>query len=70
MKRVSSGSAKKEALALIDKLPDDATTEDIMAELYFKEQVDRGLRDVAAGRVVSHEELKKRVARWRKSAGR
>jgi predicted transcriptional regulator len=70
MKRVSSGSAKREALALIDKLPDNATTEDITAELYFKEQVDRGLRDVAAGRVLSHEELKKRVARWRKSAGR
>lgn len=70
MKRASSSSAKREALALIDKLPDDATTQDIMAELYFKEQVDRGLRDVAEGQVVSHEELKKRVARWRKSAGR
>ena len=70
MKRASSRSAKKEALALIDKLPDDATTQDIMAELYFKEQVDRGLRDAVEGRVVSHEELKMRVARWRKSAGR
>ena len=70
MKRASSGSAKKEALDLIDKLPDDATTQDIMAELHFKEQIDRGLRDVAEGRVFSHEELEKRVARWRKSAGR
>lgn len=61
---------KKEVLDLIRRLPDDVTTADIMEELYFKEQVDRGLRDVAEGKVLSHEELKKRMAKWRKSAGR
>jgi predicted transcriptional regulator len=58
------------SLELIRKLPEDVTTTDIMEELYFKQQVDKGLRDVAEGRVLSHEELKERVARWRKSAGR
>jgi hypothetical protein len=61
---------KNEVLELIRRLPDDVTTTDIMEELYFKHQVDKGLRDVAEGRVLSHEALKKRVARWRKSAGR
>lgn len=61
---------KKEVLDLIRRLPDDVTTADIMEELYFKEQVDKGLRDVAEGKVLSHEELKKRMAKWRKSAGR
>ena len=61
---------KNEVLELIRRLPDDVTTEEIMEELYFKQQVDKGLQDVAEGRVLSHEELKKRIAKWRKSAGR
>ena len=61
---------KHEIIELIRRLPDDVTTADIMEELYFKQQVDRGLQDVAEGRTLSHEELKQRVARWRKSAGR
>ena len=61
---------KKEAIELISRLPDEVTTIDIIEELYFKQQVDTGLRDVAEGRTLSHEELKKRIAEWRKSAGR
>ena len=61
---------KHEALKLIQQLPEDCSTEDIMAELFFKKQVDAGLRDVAEGRTMSHEELKARVAQWRGSAGR
>jgi predicted transcriptional regulator len=64
------GQEKTEALELIEKLPDDVTTGVIMEELYFKQQVDRGLRDVAEGKVLTHQELKERIARWRKSAGR
>ena len=62
--------AKVEALALIKQLPDDVTTSDIMEELFFKQQVEKGLQDIAEGRVLTHEELKERIARWRKSAGR
>ena len=61
---------KKAALELIRRLPEDVTTADIMEMLYFKAQVDKGLRDVAEGRVMTHEELKKRMAKWRKSVGR
>lgn len=64
------GKEKAEALELIRKLPDDVTTDAIMEELYFKRQVDKGLRDVAEERVLTHKELKERIARWRKSAGR
>ena len=62
--------AKTEALELIQKLPDDVTTSGIMEELFFKQLVEKGLQDVAEGRVLTHEELKERLARWRKSAGR
>ncbi|TLY26994.1 MAG: hypothetical protein E6K63_11785 [Nitrospirae bacterium] len=64
------GQAKEEALELIRRLPDDVTTSTIMEELFFKQQVEQGLEDVAAGRVMTHEELKERMARWRKSTGR
>ncbi len=46
---------KDEILELIRRLPDDVTTADVMEELYFKEQVEKGLRDVAEGRVITHE---------------
>jgi predicted transcriptional regulator len=61
---------KEQVLDLIGKLPDTVTTEEILEELYFKEQIDRGLQDVVDGRTLSHGELKERIARWRKSAGR
>ncbi|WP_447974177.1 hypothetical protein [Nitrospira sp. Kam-Ns4a] len=64
------GREKAEALGLIRKLPDDVTTDASMEEIFFKRQVDRGLRDVAEGRVLTHQELKERLAQWRKSAGR
>jgi len=64
------GQEKTEALELIRKLPDNVTTDAIMEELFFKQQVDKGLQDVAEGRVLTHQELKERLIRWRKSAGR
>lgn len=64
------GNEKREAIDLIERLPDDISTGDIIEELYFKWQVDEGLRDVVEGRTLSHQELKERLAQWRKSAGR
>ena len=54
---------------LIRRLPDDVTTADIMDELYFKQQVDQGLRDLAEGSVLTHQELRERLVKWRKSVG-
>ena len=62
--------AKAEALEMIKKLPDDVTTGGIMEELFFKQQVEKGLQDVMEGRVLTPDELKRRIAQWRKSAGR
>ena len=62
--------AKAEALEMIKKLPDDVTTGGIMEELFFKQQVEKGLQDVMEGRILTSDELKERIVRWRKSAGR
>ncbi|MBI2857630.1 MAG: hypothetical protein HYX90_01020 [Chloroflexi bacterium] len=64
------GRVKDDVIELVRRLPDDVTTLDIMEALYFRQQVEEGLADVAAGRVVSHEEVEAEVKRWRKSAGR
>jgi len=56
---------KHEAHKIIQALPDDCSTEDILAELFFKQQVDAGLKDVTEGRTVSHDELRERIAKWR-----
>ena len=62
--------AKAEAIEMIKQLPDDVTTSLIMEELFFNQQVEKGLQDAAEGRVLTHRELKARIAQWRQSAGR
>ena len=61
---------KHEALKIIQALPHDCSTQDILAELYFNQQVDAGLRGAAEGRAISHDELRERNAKRRSSAGR
>ena len=53
---------KESALNLIESLPADCSWDDIMYEIYVKKKVERGLQDVEDGRVVSHEDVKKRFA--------
>lgn len=63
-------SEKDEILKFIQSLPDDVTTVDVLEELYFNQQVEKGMMDIVEGRVISHEDLKRRIAKWRESAGR
>ena len=57
-------TAKQSAIEVIENLPDDSSYEDIMERLYFLQKVEAGLKDIEDGRVVPHEEVKKRLARW------
>ena len=54
-------SAKEAARQIIDRLPDQATWDDIMYELYVKQKVKAGLKAADEGRTVSHEEAKRRL---------
>jgi len=53
-------SAKKQALEMIRKLPDKATWDDIMYEIYVRKKIARGIEAADDGRVIQHEEVKKR----------
>jgi predicted transcriptional regulator len=56
-------SVKEEIRSLVDTLPDDATWDQAMYEIYVRQKIAEGERAIAEGRVVSHEEVKKRFAR-------
>ena len=51
---------------LLDRLPDDATLEDVQYQIYVLQKIQAGEEDLAAGRTVSHDELKRDLARWLK----
>ncbi len=62
--------SKQAVLRMIERMPDESSVEEIMYELYFRQRVDRGLSELAAGKTVSHEQVKRSVAKWLRSAGR
>lgn len=51
-------SAKDAARQIIEHLPEEATWDDIMYELYVKQKIEAGLADIKAGRTVPHEKIK------------
>ncbi|NQU23499.1 MAG: hypothetical protein HQ567_19640 [Candidatus Nealsonbacteria bacterium] len=59
-----STSVKQTVIEMIERLPDDASVEDIMAELFFRRKVDEGLRELDAGKGVDHEEAKRQLGKW------
>jgi predicted transcriptional regulator len=64
MKEYSMETAKEEVRRILDSLPDDATLEDIQYRIYVRQAIAAGLRDIDQGRVVSQEEVERRMSRW------
>lgn len=52
---------KEEAKRLIDELPENATWDDVMYELYVKLKIARAVVAADAGDIVPHEEAKRRI---------
>jgi len=57
-------NAKDTVLDLVKGLPEDATLEDIQYHLYVLQRVERGLKEVEAGRVLSEAEMEERFSKW------
>jgi predicted transcriptional regulator len=55
---------KQQVIQLIQGLPENVSVDDVMSELYFKLQVDAGLKELDNGKYIPHEEVEKRMARW------
>jgi len=56
------GTIKPDAAQLVRDLPEQASWDDLMYEIHVRQQIEAGLRAADAGRVVSHEEVKRRFA--------
>lgn len=54
-------SAKQAARELIEQLPDTVSWDDLMYELYVKQKIENGLKELDAGLGVPHEEVKRRL---------
>ena len=55
---------REEARKIVEQLPDEASWDDLMYEIYVRQKVEAGRRDFAEGRSVSHEEAKRQMAQW------
>jgi predicted transcriptional regulator len=58
--------AKEELTKLIEQQPEDSSREEIIRELAFHVMVERGLADSDAGRVISNDEMARRIRSWQK----
>lgn len=57
-------TARERIAEVVLAQPEDATYEEIVRELAFERMVERGLNDVRAGRVISDEEMSRRIRTW------
>ncbi len=58
--------AKEELTKLIEEQPEDSSREEIVRELAFHVMVERGLADSDAGRVISNDEMERRIRSWQR----
>jgi predicted transcriptional regulator len=61
---------KETVRALLDRLPDDCSVEDVLYHLYVLQAIERGQTDVTAGRIIPQEEVENAMRRkWLRGAG-
>jgi predicted transcriptional regulator len=58
---------KQKALQALGTLPEDASYEDVKEEVRILAALDEAEGDIREGRVVSHEEAKRKLAEWTSS---
>lgn len=54
-------NVKQQAHQLVEKLPDNATWDDLMYEIYVRQAIDAGIRDSDAGRTQDVKEVRVRL---------
>ncbi len=58
-------STKELLTEFVRDLPEKITLAEAIEELQILDGIREGLRDVAEGRVISHDEMKRRIVEWR-----
>ena len=57
-------TAKETVRALLDRLPDDYTMDEVLYHLYVVQAVGEGVADAEANRVIPHEQVSAKL-RWK-----
>jgi hypothetical protein len=63
---VEMSTAKQELTRLIQAQPEDSSSEEIIRELAFHVMVERGIADSDAKRVISNDEMARRIRSWQR----
>ena len=56
-------TTKETVRALLDRLPDDCTLDDVQYHLYVTQAIARGVEDEEAGRTISHAQVETEMRR-------
>lgn len=57
-------SIRDEARKLVDPLPEGASWDDLMYQIYVRQKIEAGRKAIAENRFVTQEELDKQIATW------
>jgi predicted transcriptional regulator len=57
-------SNKEAVIEIMRKLPEEVTLEEIVEEIQILAAIQQGEKEVREGRVISHEDVKQRLASW------
>ena len=57
-------STKEEVIKIIKGLPDNATIEDIMHQLYVRAKIEAGIKELDEGKGIPHEEAMDKISKW------
>ena len=64
-------TTKQQVRAVLERLPDDCSLDDVLYHLYVLRAVERGRADVQAGRTLTHEQVERALReKWVLGAGR
>ena len=58
---MTTTGVRERARKLIEQLPSDATWEDLQYRIFVRQTIEAGLEDCEAGRLVSTEDVRKRL---------
>jgi predicted transcriptional regulator len=61
---MSETTLKQKVMDSIEKLPQDASLDDIIERIYFIHKIEVGLKQSQQGDVIHHEEVLKRIEKW------
>jgi len=57
-------TVKDSVIQMINRMPNTASLQDIMAELYFRQKVDASLQALDNNKGIEHSVVKERLKKW------